>query len=598
MIIIPSRQSKALAQNNRSKVLGFMWSSFNLDLQNDIATVRVSPRLRINTSAVSNQGRMVAGRVFDGRIFSICGTRIFKNSAETLISTFSEDASAGVQTNYVAAESDMEIFNSYLVTTTDTAIYTKAANGSGTGAWSLQGGYSSGSGPITLTTGVPHKLCYFQKFDRIYILDGSVIRSIGTASWAVTTSGDYNLSLSGTYGSPHVIAADSNDIWIGIVNQLGQNVMPIIGGAKILRWDGISSAVTEYKIKAQGVLALCRDDSTGIMHAIDSNGALLRFTGNGFKEIDRLPLDKKLLKNAVSLTYVNFIHPNGFTYTKNGTFKVLVNNLVGDSGATIQENFPSGVWEWSAEKGFVHANSASLLTLASSSITDHGQNRVSAVGALYEPNLYSESASGKPTLLCGIDYYSDASTAVSGIFVDDPLNSIEKYGYIVSPWILSQDLKDSWQKIALKYRQLLASTDKIIAKYRVREADPTEISITWVNTTSFTTSTDVSAMTGYEVEILQGTGGGKCSHISSVSGTGPYTVNLDETYTGVTTGTAKARVQNWKRICAVSDQTTEDYMSSVDAQSMRIQFKICMQFTGDDEIYEVGIINETKESMK
>ena len=106
-IIIPPRETKTLTQNNRSKILGLLWSSFNLDLESERGVIRVSPRLRINTSAVSNQGRMVGARVFDQRVFTICGTRIFKNSAETLISTFSEDASSGVQTDYSGNVSDI-----------------------------------------------------------------------------------------------------------------------------------------------------------------------------------------------------------------------------------------------------------------------------------------------------------------------------------------------------------------------------------------------------------------------------------------------------------------------------------------------------------
>ena len=594
-IIIPPRETKTLTQNNRSKILGLLWSSFNLDLESERGVIRVSPRLRINTSAVSNQGRMVGARVFDQRVFTICGTRIFKNSAETLISTFSEDASSGVQTDYSGNVSDIEIFNDVLVTTTDDAIYTKAANGSGTGAWSQQGGYGS---PVSLTSGVPHKVCYFQKYDRVYILNSDLIYSISASSWEAVVTGDFTVNLSGAnYGSIHTMAPDSNDIWIGTINPTGNNFMPIIGGAKILRWDGISNTVIEYKIKASGVLALCRDDSTGVMHAMDSNGALLRFTGSGFQEIDRLPIDKKLLKNATALTYTNFIHPNGFIFTKEETFKVLVNNLVGDDGATIIENFPSGVWEWSREKGFIHTNSASLLTLASSSITDHGQNRVSAVGALYEPNLYSESASGKPTLICGVDYYSDASTAVSGIFVDDPLDTIQKYGYFVTDWVFSAGLKDTWQKVWLKLRQLLDSGDKVIIKYRTTEATSTEISITWVDTTSFTTSTNVSALVGYEVEILQGTGGGKCSHITAVTGSGPYTVTVDETYTGVTTGTAKARLQSWTKSESFTSQTNEDASFTIEKDSVRIQLKVCMQFTGEDEMYELALINTPSEPL-
>lgn len=593
MILIPSRETKTINQNNRSKILGYLWSSFNIDLQSEVADIKVSPRLRINTSGVSNQGRMVAARAFDQRVFAVCGTRVFKNSAQNLIATFSEDASTDVQTDLSATQSDMEIFNGELFVSTIDALYSKTANSLGTGAWNSRG--------LLVASTAIHKLCYFQKFNRLYVLDGdNLIKSVSVTNGsfnALTITGDYTLSLNNNYGIFYTMAADTNDIWIGTLNTVPSNTLPVMEGAGILRWDGISSSVYQYKVRAGAVLAICRNPVDGLMYAVDSNAALLKFNGSGFQEIDRLPINKKNLKNAVTNGYGNFIHPNGMSFTRDGTLKILINNLVGDNDATIIENLASGIWEWDPKRGFVHTNTASLMTLASSTLTDHAQNRVSAVGALYEPNIYSESSDGKPTLICGIDYYSDASTAVSGIFVDDPLNSVQKYGYIVTPWIFSQGLKDTWKKVWLKIRQLLDSGDRVVLKYRTTETSPTEISITWVNTTSFTTATNVSALVGYEVEILQGTGGGKCAHITAVSGSGPYTVTLDETYTGVTTGTAKARVQNWKKSSSFTSQSNEDATFLIGDSSVRIQLKVCMQFTGDDEIFELALINEVKQPL-
>lgn len=594
MITIPNRQTKAVRQPNISKFLGDLWASFNLDLFSNRGVIKLSPRLRINTSAQSNQGLSVAFKTFDQRIFTIAGTRIFKNTGYSLLSGFVEDASTGILTTFSADYSDMELFNDELCAITTGKLISKAADGSGTGAWTDRYTISSASSF--------HKTCWSPKFNRLYFVDGfNQINSVDT-SWSVATSGSYYMNLPFRYGAIYTIAADDSSIWIATLNPSPSGIVESSTGASILKWDGITSSTitSEYKVKAKGVLALCKDDR-GVMHAIDSNGALLAFNGSSFEEIARLPLSKEYLYNALgssTLKYDAFIHPNGFYFSRNGTFILLVNNLVGDSGSTIKENLQSGIWEYHKDTGFVHRQSLTYTDLNSAAVTDYGQNRVSRVGALVEANYYSTSAGGQPSLLCGATYYTNASSTASGIFVDDPLDAVQKYGYFVTTWIQASALKDTWQKVYARFRQFLNSDDKFVLKYRTREASPTEISITWVDTTSFTTTTNILGKEGYEVEVIQGTGSGKCSHITLISVTGgTYTATVDETYTGVTTGTAKARLQAWTRAGSFTNQTDESCSFSMIKESERIQLKFCMQFTGEDELHELALINKGHESM-
>jgi hypothetical protein len=595
-IILPSRQSKSINQNNRSKILGDIWSSFNLDLQSELGLIKVSPRLRINTTGVTNQGLSVAFSAFDANVFSISGTRVFKNSSKDLVSSFVEDASSGAITDYDPNYSDMTHFNNLLFTSSKTKIMSKAQDGSGTGAWTSR---------YSLTTATcNHKLCYFTGTNRLYFIDDfSCIKSMDT-SYSTATSASYFINIPFESGGvPYTLIADKTNIWIGMSFLSGNGGLDTVQHASILVWDGISSTVTsEYKIKAKAVLALSKDDN-GVIHAIDSNGSLLRFNGSGFAEIDRLPLNKKYLINAIpdgNGNFDAFIHPNGFYFTRNGTFIVLINNLVGDNAGTIKENLASGIWEWSKNTGFVHKQSFSYNQLGSIAVTDYGQNRVSSVGALYEANIYSTSSTGKPTLICGGTYYTNSSTTASAIFVDDPLDTIQKYGYFITSWIPADGVTDAWNKFSLKYRNFLNSTDKIICKYRLTESASTEISITWNGSeTSFTTSTDMTGKEGYEVEVIQGTGSGKCAHISSVtSNTGIYTVSLDESFTGVTSGTAKARIQNWIKFHTIADQYSESKSTTIGKSSQRIQLKVCMQFTGENELHELVLNNEPHEPLE
>lgn len=589
MIIIPSRTTKKITQNNRSKVLGDLYSSFGLDLQSSLGIIKVSPRLMINTSGVTNQGLPVAFSTFYNKIFALCDTRIFSNSSFDLTSPFTEDAGTGAITTYSKDYSDLKTFNGTLCATALTALMSYDGT-----TWTSR---------TTLGNGAVHKMFWFVKFNRLYFIDGNnAIYSMDTSWSKASPGGNYAIDLSsamvGELGIPYTIDGDSTDIWIGMMNVSGSYTGNKFSGGHIVRWDGISAQITaDYKIKARGVLALCKDDRN-IMHAIDTNGALLQFTGSGFEEIGRLPLNKVLLTNANTGKYDGFIHPNGLQFTRNGTFIVTVNNLVGDSTGTIKENLASGIWEFHKDTGFIHRQSFTYTPINTTTVTDYGQNRISRVGALMETDLWYPGANGNPTLICGATIYTDASATASAIFVDDPLDTTTKYGNFVTEWFLAVGLKDNWNKIALRYRKLLNSADRIWIKYRTQETSSTEISLTWTGLTSttstFTTTTNILGKEGYEIEVLQGTGSGKTAHITRIDVTGgTYTVTVDEPFTGITTGTAKARIQAWKKTLVVSDQLTESILKQIDTTSERIQIRCCMQFTGDDELYELIVINNT-----
>ncbi len=326
-----------------------------------------------------------------------------------------------------------------------------------------------------------------------------------------------------------------------------------------------------------------------IPHVIDARGALLKFTGYDFVEIGRLPRSNVLPYNLESNDSDKWIHPNGFIVTDDGTFLVLVNNLLGNNAAGILENFPSGIWEFSEQNGFVHKYSITYAT--DSTLTDYGQNKLSAVGALANMNRYSTSAGRDGQYVAGVTYYTNASSTQTGVFFDNSIDTQQKYGYFVTSWINALQLKDTWNKICVKFKELVDG-DEIILKYRIKEEDPIYIDITWNDTTSFHTTTDVDGYEGYEVEILQGVGSGKCFHVTTISGSSPWLVNLDETLSGAT-GTAKARLQRWKKIALIDRANIQSEKFTIpNCHSERIQIKCCMQFTGPGELHELIINNK------
>lgn len=604
MIIIPDRQTKTLTQTNRGNLLGSLWSSFNIELQDNLGTIRVANRMKLLTktgdSNATNLGLPLAFKAFDGLLWTVAGTRVFRNSLDgssfqTSLTAFIEDTSSGAVITYNANFSDLENFNGTLISVANTKVYSKASDGSGAGAWSERATITAASGDFS------HKLCYFKKFDRIYIVDNaSQVKSMDT-NWAVQASlGDYFIDLGTQSPDINTIVATSQKLWIGTISGYAAS-KNFTNGVPIYEWDGISPQVTnEYRIPGIGTMSLVvRKD---IPYVLDSNGILRAFTGTGFAEVGRLPLKpgQVLGYDQFTTTPGAYVHPNGMVVTENDTIQVLIGNrLKYGSGTTEQivENLPSGVWEWSEKNGFVHKQSLSYMPPTSTSVTDYGQNRLVQVGAL--ANVKRGTIAAQNTIIAGVAYYTNATSSLNGIFIDAPYptndatySEGQKYGYFVTSWIPSTNLKDTWQKIALKHRKFLTSTDKITLKYRTTEADPIEISIIWTSTTTFTTSTDLTLYKGYEVEGLQGTGSGFCAHIINIDvANSVYTVTVDETFTGAS-GTAKMRVQAWKKILSITGQLTESKIQTIpNCSSERIQVKCCMQFTGDNEVHEMIVIN-------
>lgn len=605
-------KNKLYLQNNRTNVypLGNIWSSSNLDLQSNLGVMRISPRLLIaaNSNNLSNFGCPVAFRWFDSKIFAVCGTHMFRtDTGGRPDSTWEGDTSTGVQTDYSADESDMEIFNGTLCSTTTDGLFSKASDGSGTGAYTQRD---------TISTGAPHVMTYFKRFNRLYYSNSNDdIISIDT-NWLTADPGsDYAISITNNTGSvgteEYVITslrATNSFIWIGTYINFDNKNMP----GKICQWDGISAQITaEYKLNnAQGVLSIAIDPVYDNPYVLDTNGVLSAFNGSGFDEIARFPFPfVKLPYNVGDQDNERAVHPNGMYFTKNGTLRILFNNLPNVSTANVIENMPSGIWEWSKETGLVHIQPFTYTATGSTTITDFGQNQVSRVGALTSMNLVSTSATADGTLLAGAVIYSDATTALTVIATDNSLNTIRKKGYVVTDWLESSEMASAWDVFWMSYREFLDSTDNITVKYRVTEEAPVQATITWVDTTNFTvanSSVDISdywtSGTGGEVEILRGTGGGSCVHISNaVLAGGTWTVTVDEAVTGVTTGTAIARFQKWIKVfpalSLASPSNWAQFAMGTDS-TPRIQVKICFTYTGNGEFYKSVLTSVEDISIK
>src|SRR3990167_5245446 len=584
MIKIPA--NNRFFQSNRGDIFGSIWSSFNIDLtqQRDRqkGNIRLTRMLLGATSAtLTDMGVPVAFKKFNNVTFALAGAELYVQGAAHT-SAWSKVASS--PTNFTN-DSDMEIFNGLLYVSEGSDDDLQSYNGS---VW------GTAVANVAVGASVPHMMCVYA--NQLYISgatgSNSVVTGISTAEATIVTLTIVDeLKNVITFLRPV-----SNGIWIGTVNTRG-------GKGTIWFWDGVQTTPNaSYHLESSGVLAGgIKDD---VLYCMDVDGRLLAFNGGTFVEVDRLPIKENYLTFALGNNSARFIHPNGMTVIDDRILMLIDNNYyIGALKDTIQENVPSGIWEWSKDTGLYHKYSLSHCPVSGAgggAITDYGQNRWGISGALgiagacafIKQNQTPDSDNG--SLFAGAKLSTTATAQIFGIFIDDLNDTVQKYGYFVTPKIYSQNLQDAWQKVYVRHRQLLNSTDKIVVKYRVEEDDPVEATITWVDTDTFTVTASAvpDLAVGDEVEVIQGDGSGKCAHVSSFTGTTTLTVNLDDTFTGVTTRTAKARFQKWKKCGEGTDQTVKFHQFPIGANNTWVQIKVCMQFTDENEIDDLLLVNK------
>lgn len=580
MIIIPN--NKKWIQTNNSEVLGNIWASFNVDLSDNMGRLRIGSRLIVNTDDTDDAdlGLPVAFRTIATKKFTIAGAKVFKSTTTSPQSNYTEDITSGVPTNLNSDYSDMSSFNGYLyISANSTSVY--KTDGS---TWST---FTAGS-----STGSPR--IFVQFADRMYMTDGSSkIISWNTSDSVASIGSAYTLDFSSNADERRIVfmRASASRIWIGTVNRNG-------GKGAIYEWDGISTQATKlYRLEASGAMScVIKDD---IPYVFDSNGDLLVWNGGSFVKLTGLNRENHTLLLGSTSESNPFIHRNGMSIIE-GKICALIRGINGDNTSTIEDTIPSGIYEYDKEYGLVHKHSIGL-TKSNGTVSDYGQIKIAKVGALTEINLQDDASTRNGTFQAGVQVYTNASSTRNLIAYDDSTNSLQKAGYLITPKIDSANIDDVWQKIYPKVKRFQNTTDKMVVKYRTDEIDSVEFTGTFTSTTTFITTADLSSFAvGDEITIIQGLGSGKPSHITAMSlSAGTYTVTVDETYTGATTQTFKAKIDKWIKIGSLSNKVVSYLECPIGKKANWVQFKIWLVVTGrKNELESLVIVNQANQQGK
>ena len=590
MITIPDKNRRYI-QGTDSDILGNLFSTFNCDFKQNKGALRLGRRLVLNTATADltqlnsypvgfkyfNNGSSTsvytaAGSANTGYAFSALtpdggfGRVVTAGSPATVDSTTS-DIEVGFGELYISSASDAKVY------------YLNSSN-----VW---GNLNAGS------AGNVMMMCYFNYQNRMYVTKGGYqIQSWDSSHTVASPAATYTLSLA-TTEIITFIKASNNRIWIGTVNVYG-------GRGYVYSWDGSTSTGPQatYKLDTAGALACVIDGD--VPYIIDTNGRLLHFNGGTFVATAGFNRknDKQLYNAAYSLNK-RFIHPNGMAIIE-GEINVLAdltNNDVAAHGGTQEDCNPSGVWEYSRTNKDLKHKTSFTLTKSGGTINDFGQVRIFGAGGLAEAIVTSSVNNG--SYLAGCSYYTDATTTTSGIFYDDLNDTLAKCGSYVSARLFSvRVLKDIWHRLYALHLKFLNASDKIVVKWRSTIDIPTEVTITWLSSTAFYTSTDLTPYMTIgtdglygEVDVIQGLGSGKCSHITNIQKRATdWLVQVDETYTGAT-GTSKARLSKWIKAGTIQDVLDYDSVQLGLKNGIQIQVKLWMSWTGQNELISTVITN-------
>jgi hypothetical protein len=407
--------------------------------------------------------------------------------------------------------------------------------------------------------------------------------------WLVDTGGAVTMTLEiPNWFSIQSMAYNNQRLFIATTNKDG-------GDAQIFEWDGLSPEVPVW----HNVPNATRIENIGAYKdgaiAVTNTGEILYVAG-GVQTVGYLPIYHLGIWNREGTRSQTefFVPPHGIKTVGEDVLISVNSSMLSRVDNTWQEEFPSGVYAWNPNFG------VSLKYTISEDEYFGGVNNIPSI-IFSESNFLGVDEDVANRLLIGGVIQKSDGTAQELAVLTAPQANKENRGYWVSPKIESQLIDDQYD-ILLKWTTLTNASDKIIVKYRQsdKKLRNYELSntpqITWVNTTSFTTTEDISNVSvGDEVQFTAGGGAGYLAHITNISLTsGTYTVTIDETVTGITAGDrAKVIFNNWIKY-QVIDKNSEDNEQGyrkmrIDSASKWIQIKV--ELRGIDTRIEDIIIN-------
>jgi len=600
---IPPQSTRRWTGIYQGNYYGTLWKTFNVDLDREEGKIALSRRMtQVADTTDTNSDTLLLVTAFlradadctdrwwalslanqsdsdVGQLYLTAGTTPVNPSDSWQVET--RDSAPTRAKDMTVFERDTRgdsLNRSQLFVTTDTDI--AVLNDTGTPVW--KGNWWTGateqahSGDSALDSGVPHPIEYFP-FRRIGLVGSrNRIHTISRTSDTVNETTAVNrLVLPKELQIRHIFTTNIR-VWIICSNRFG-------GNGKVVEWDGFSQIYNDiHDIYARTALSGIGYEEIPIV--INNKGAILEFTGKGFKPMIRngqviaLPVFEEQ-DNALGITnnaLIDGIAPRGMTKGEDGLIYINVRNPNSNSFRN-----GGGIWCLNPITGRLYLKYAT----GAWTNTTFGEQR-NLPGAIHAV----PSGSGLvPNLLVG-GWYNNNSVNfdASAIWaLADYSSTTATRGYFITQFIPANEITEAWQNLWIHFKRFATAANRIVVKAKgVRSlrsslAFALEASITWVNATSFTVTlaaADDALEVGDEVEVINGVNSGTLSHITAITGdhAALQTITIDETLTA-STNEARARFDRWKKLGTISNASKYEDVVNTGITSSFIQYKVEMR---------------------
>ena len=337
---IPNPQDRRHVQTNRNDVSGTIFSSKNINLDEE-AYIKLAPAsisimttaddANFDTADAMNLGTtsftstspnlwVLSNSVFEGRV---------DYQPLTDISSHSNEPTPSV-------EDDIVYFNgSEVISDGSTVKYLSASD-----TWTTIAG-------TTVSGLAPTRLSVFDGQNGLMIGQGNVVDLINT-SWALVRT----LTLPNQY-QVSTMVSNGSFAFIGTRHVAG-------GEARLFIWDGNGTSATEsYGIENYEIASSSAHGSS--IFGASADGRMLRFNGGGFDEISVLPIFMEDLPWGSETNDHSTISNRGMSVDGNQVFITVTSEISGDRRYLTK--MVGGVWCFDPSVGLYHRHSPSKTTI-------------------------------------------------------------------------------------------------------------------------------------------------------------------------------------------------------------------------------------------
>lgn len=340
MIKIPSTNKK-YSQTNKSDLLGNIWYTKNINFDEE-GYIKLSPRAisLLTEQTDGNLGLPVSfGRVSEGEFNISTLDREFSLTIGDFTGAINITTDGGSGVPSLSSYTYGLWFNKLWHVTTSTKLWYKTQS---SGAWTDSG--------ISLTSGVSHPLCGFEKSGTLLVGNGNAIKQIDT-SYSV---GSYSqLTISSDY---EIIGIAYNNNQAAIATRLASTVEGENKEAGLFIWDGSeSSANAMYKVGSDACLAVFPYKSSFVV--LTRSGQLKYFNGGGFEDLASFPV---YYKDVVWGDFINKLSYGDNIKVDGDLIYININSTINGLGYDFIEEMSGGIWVYDPSIGLYHRTSPSI----------------------------------------------------------------------------------------------------------------------------------------------------------------------------------------------------------------------------------------------